>query len=186
MQDLLNRVSAQLPIIYVKNYIGSIETGQYYFANKMIQAPMAVLTKAIRSVFFVKLSKDIESFQPFDFVKITLAYILFAILGLGSLFLLETRLMTLIDSSWSDSYIFFYYPFPMMVSNSMASIFRDKMLLTGKNLVLLYLDVLLTVIRISLFFLAIKSSMPLLNYIALITLTLIVFNFLTLLFSIKK
>ena len=186
MQDLLNRVSAQLPIIYVKNYIGSIETGQYYFANKMIQAPMAVLTKAIRSVFFVKLSKDIESFQPFDFVKITLAYILFAILGLGSLFLLETRLMTLIDSSWSDSYIFFYYLFPMMVSNSMASIFRDKMLLTGKNLVLLYLDVLLTVIRISLFFLAIKSSMPLLNYIALITLTLIVFNFLTLLFSIKK
>ena len=186
IQDILNRVSAQLPIIYVKNYVGAVETGQYYFANKMIQSPMAVVTKAIRSVVFVKLSKDIESFQPFDFVKITLVYILVAIVGLGSLFLFEARLMTLIDSSWSDSYRFFYYLFPMVVSNSMASIFRDKMLLTGKNLVLLYLDVLLTVIRIYLFYLAIKLSMPLLNYIVVMALTLIVFNFLTLLISMKK
>ena len=186
IQDLLNRVSAQFPIIYVKNYVGSIETGQYYFANKMVQAPMSVMTKAIRSVFFVKLSQDIESFQNIDFIKITLSYILFATLGLFSLFLFESQLITLVDSSWSDSFSFFYYLFPMLVSNSMASIFRDKMLLTGDNLTLLYFDILLTLFRISLFIGAIISNMSLLNYIALLSLTLIVFNFLTMLFSIKK
>jgi O-antigen/teichoic acid export membrane protein len=186
IQDILNRVSAQLPIIYVKNYIGSFETGQYYFANKMIQSPMGVVTKAIRSVFFIKLSKDLNSFKTVILIKIVLIYLLFGVIGFLSLYFFENLFINLLDKSWSDSYKFFYYLFPMLISNSMASIFRDKMLLSGKNLFLLYLDVILTIIRISVFFLALKTGMLLINYIAIIAITLIFFNILTLFFSFKK
>ena len=186
VQNMLNRFSGQMPIIYAKNFVGLNETGYYYFANKMIQSPMAIVTKSIRSVFFIELSKDVKSFKNNDLFKIILSYIIITLFGLLSLFYLETLFMGIADDSWSNSYKFFYYLFPMLMSNSMASIFRDKMLLSGKNIVLLYLDIILTFFRITLFIIAIKINMLLINYIAILALTLIIFNFITLFFSIKK
>lgn len=185
IQDLLNRLSALLPLIYVKNYISSSETGYYYFANKIIQSPLAIATKSIRSVFFIKLSKNIDSFSNKDLLKISLYYVLFTIIGLFTLLILQTTILELVDSSWSNSYKYFYYLFPMLVSNSMASIFRDRMLLMGENLILLYADIILNIFRILLFVIAINFNMSLIKYIALMAMTIIVFNFITLILSIK-
>ena len=68
----------------------------------------------------------------------------------------------------------------------MASIFRDKILLSGKNTVLLYMDAFLSLIRLALFFIAIKFNMALIDYIALVALTLVLFNFVNVFYSLKK
>lgn len=172
--DTLNRIGAQLPIIFLRNFANINLAGQYFFVQRMIQSPLQAISKSIREVVFVQR----ESLATLDSRRLD-SLLIWTHLIVGTLILLilqlfQKELNVLIPLEWSGSLQMCYYIIPLLLSNSAASTFRDKLLLESNGSLLLKIDSLFFVFRLALFFMAYVFSFTMPNYFSgLVVITLI-------------
>ncbi|ELR68651.1 hypothetical protein C900_00162 [Fulvivirga imtechensis AK7] len=81
-QNLLNAISQGLPILMLGRYFGESEVGAYFFTMRILQLPSALVSGAIKQVFYKETVDSIENFDNlkskyFKLTGLLLALILF-------------------------------------------------------------------------------------------------------------
>lgn len=176
IQDLINKLGGQLPIIFAKNFIDSNTAGNYFLALRMVQSPLSILSKAIREVVFVeygKLKGLIESrfSKRFLYIHIVITFVIFTFLGLAYKYGYN-----LIPVEWIGAFQFLFFITPVIISNSSSSIFRDSLIIQGYGSFILKLDVCFGLIRFLLFIISWRLGFDFSSYLFLLMMCTIFLN----------
>ena len=176
VQDFVNRIGGQLPIIFARNFVDSATAGNYFVALRMVQAPLSILSKSVREVVFVEYGKSRSSVEHrfargFVLIHIMLFMFLYAILWMTS-----DLFVGIIHEEWRLSLSLLFYIIPILISNSLASVFRDNLLILKNGRFVLKLDTLFGLIRLTIFVICWKFNVVFEFYLLVLVIITIVFN----------
>lgn len=74
-QNILNTFSQGLPILMLGRYYGEVEVGAYFFSMRLLQLPSALISSAIKKVFYKDAAENINNtiYLKKKFTKLTLS-----------------------------------------------------------------------------------------------------------------
>lgn len=175
-QDIVNRIGGQLPIIFARNFVDSATAGNYFVALRMVQGPLSILSKSVREVVFVeygKLRSSVEHRFARGFVLIHI--LLFAFLY-AILWITRDLFVGILPEEWRLSLSLLFYIIPILISNSLASVFRDNLLILKNGGFVLKLDTLFGLLRLTIFVICWKLNVVFEFYLLVLVILTIVFN----------
>ena len=132
-QDLINKLGGQLPIIFARNFVDTATAGNYFIALKMVQSPLSIISKSIRDVVFVeygKLKSSVGNTFTRNFIMI---HLLVFVAIYSVLWIFSDLLANILSNEWLLSAKLLFYIIPILLSNSLASVFRDNLLILKRG-----------------------------------------------------
>ncbi|MDA7722510.1 hypothetical protein N8851_05440 [Schleiferiaceae bacterium] len=175
-QDFINRMGGQLPIIFARNFVDTATAGNYFLALKMIQSPLSILSKSVREVVFVEYGKIKSSVENKFARKFVLIHIILSVILCATLLILNDLLSDILSEEWILSFRFLFYVIPMLLSNSLASVFRDNLLILKEGKYILKLDAIFGLLRLLAFILCWKLNIDFMSYLMVMVIMTVVFN----------
>ena len=176
VQDVINRMGGQLPIIFARNFVDTSTAGNYFLALKMIQSPLSLLSKSVREVVFVEYGKLKSSVEDEFAKKFVLIHIILFVIICSGLFCLRDLLSAILPEEWQLSFEFLFYILPILLSNSLSSVFRDNLLILRKGKFILKLDVLFGLLRLLVFLVFWKFNADFQAYLLVMVIITVLFN----------
>ena len=175
-QDFINRMGGQLPIIFARNFVDTATAGNYFLALKMFQSPLSIISKSVREVVFVEYGKLRSSVENKFAQKFVLIHIIIFVILYSGLFLLRDLLSVILSEEWQLAFNFLFYVIPILLSNSLASVFRDNILILMKGKFILKLDALFGLFRFLAFLVCWKLNMDFQSYLLVMVIMTVLFN----------
>lgn len=176
VQDIINRIGGQLPIIFARNFVDSATAGNYFVALRMVQAPLSILSKSVREVVFVEYGK-LRSSVEYRFARgFVLIHVMLFILLYAILWITSDLFAGIIPEEWRLSLSLLFYIIPILISNSLASVFRDNLLIMKNGRFVLKLDSLFGLFRLTTFVVCWKLNVVFELYLLVLATLTLAFN----------
>lgn len=175
-QDFVNRIGGQLPIIFARNFVDTATAGNYFVALKMVQSPLAILSKSVREVVFVEYGKLRSSVEHRFARGFALIHIMLFVFSYAILWITSDLLVGIIPEEWRLSLSLLFYIIPILISNSLASVFRDNLLILKNGRFVLKLDTLFGLLRLTTFVICWKFNVDFEFYLLVLAILTTVFN----------
>ena len=133
----MNRGTSFLPFQYGQLLSSPNELGFYFMARRMLQKPISIISGAVRSIIFVEMG---EFFGTVQRISTTQTYARTHI-SLCSADLIVIYLIYYFNiPEWNNITYYLLIEIPVILSNSFAGVYRDKILIMRENKYLLLYD----------------------------------------------
>ncbi len=153
--SLINTLSNQLSGILFPKFFGLAQTGQFGMAEKIIKAPLGLITQSINQIFFNKAS-ELYNFSPkdfFSFVKKTYLNLLkMAALFFPLVFILSFFFEFLLGDKWTQVGLYSRILLPWLFIMFLNSPVSSLIIILNKQKTIVIYQTLLIIARLSALF----------------------------------
>jgi O-antigen/teichoic acid export membrane protein len=150
--SLINTLSNRLSGILFPKFFGLAQTGQFGMAEKIIKAPLGLITQSINQIFFNKAS-EIHNFKPekfYSFVKNTYLNLLkISVIIFPIIFIFSFFFEFLLGEKWTEAGLYSRILLPWLFLTFLNSPVSSLIIILNKQKTIVIYQILLLLFRIS-------------------------------------